>query len=244
MATAEKMTLTSDVGGLFKNPGLSVTIRDVYKDYHVADEIYSALRGISCSISPGKVTTIQGPSGCGKSTLLNTLSGVDYPTQGLVQVGETIIDKTRTEREMADYRLRQVGFIFQAFNLIPGLTALGNLELPMTFAGIARRERQDRARALLDLVRMSPKAEKRPDSLSGGEQQRVAIALALANDPALILADEPTGNLDSTNAKNVIDLLWSLAHQHGKTVVITTHDQVVADRGDQILHMRDGKLEG
>jgi putative ABC transport system ATP-binding protein len=243
MLATEKVTTPNSADGLFRTPGLNVEIRDVHKSYHVADEIYAALRGVSCAIPAGKVTTIQGPSGCGKSTLLNTLSGVDYPTQGTVKVGENIIDRNRSERELADYRLHEVGFIFQAFNLIPGLTALGNLELPMTVAGLPRRERQDRGSALLDLVRMSQKAEKRPDSLSGGEQQRVAIALALANDPALILADEPTGNLDSTNAKNVIDLLWALAHQYGKTVVITTHDQVVADRGDQILHMRDGQFE-
>ncbi len=240
--TAEHPGL-ADGAGLFKQPGVNIEIRDVHKSYRVGEEVYEALRGVSCDIPRGKVTTIQGPSGCGKSTLLNMLSGVDHPSQGTVKVGENLIGESRSERDLAAYRLHEVGFIFQAFNLIPGLTAIGNLDLPMTVAGVPRRDQQDRGRALLNLVGMSSKAGKRPDALSGGEQQRVAIALSLANDPGLILADEPTGSLDSTNAKRVVDLLWSLAHEYGKTVVITTHDQVVAERGDQILRMRDGKIE-
>lgn len=228
--------------GLFKKLGFDVEVRDIHKSYRVGDEVYEALKGVSCDIPRGKVTTIQGPSGCGKSTLLNMLSGVDHPDRGTVQVGDRNLSATRAERELSRYRLLEVGFVFQSFNLISGLTAFGNLQLPMTVAGWSRAEQRERGEALLELVGMAQKKEKRPDALSGGEQQRVAVALALVNDPALILADEPTGNLDTVNARRATDLLWSLAHDFNKTVVITTHDPLVAERGDIVRHMRDGRF--
>ncbi|MEA3001668.1 MAG: putative transport system ATP-binding protein [Sphingomonadales bacterium] len=226
--------------GLFEKLGFDVEVSDIHKSYRIGEEVYEALKGVSCTIPRGKVTTIQGPSGCGKSTLLNMLSGVDHPDRGLVRVGTRDLTSTRSERELARYRLHEVGFVFQSFNLISGLTAFGNLLLPMVVAGWSREEQRRRGETLLELVGMAEKSEKRPDALSGGEQQRVAVALALVNDPALILADEPTGNLDTANAKNVTDLLWSLAHDFNKTVIITTHDPMVAERGDHIRHMRDG----
>jgi putative ABC transport system ATP-binding protein len=227
---------------LFVREGFDVEVNDVHKSYRVGEEIYEALQGVSCSIPRGQVTTIQGPSGCGKSTLLNMLSGVDHPDRGAVTVGTRELASERSERVLSEYRLHEVGFVFQSFNLISGLTAFGNLQLPMTVAGWSRDEQRERGEALLELVGMAQKSEKRPDALSGGEQQRVAVALALVNDPALILADEPTGNLDTANARRVTDLLWSLAHDFNKTVIITTHDPLVAERGDLVRHMRDGRF--
>jgi putative ABC transport system ATP-binding protein len=231
-----------DQQNLFRQAGLAVTVQEIWKSYSIADELFHALKGVSCRIQPGSVTIIQGPSGCGKSTLLNMLGGVDHPDRGQVTVGEQSLEKERSQRVLADYRLRKVGFVFQSFNLISGLTALDNLQLPMTALGLDRTSRNARGRALLDLVGIASKADKRPDALSGGEQQRVAVALALANDPPLVLADEPTGNLDSTNAGRVTDLLCDLARRFGKTVVVTTHDPAVAARGDVVLQMRDGEF--
>jgi putative ABC transport system ATP-binding protein len=244
MNTDAQLLKPSRVGGpLFTVSGPNVETIDIHKNYRVGEEVYEALKGVSCHFTSGQVTTIQGPSGCGKSTLLNMLSGIDRPDSGKVMIGDSDLAGIRSERELSRYRLFKVGFVFQTFNLIPGLTAYGNLQLPMTVAGWTRDQQQSRGERLLDLVGMANKREKRPDALSGGEQQRVAVALALANDPGLILADEPTGNLDTANAKNVIDLLLSLAHDFNKTVVVTTHDPMVAERSDLVKHMRDGRLE-
>lgn len=227
---------------LFGRPGMDVCAQEVFKEYRVRKITYPALRGVSCVIKRGEVTVIQGPSGCGKTTFLNMLGGIDRPDRGKLQVGDKELGRQMSERDLERYRLHDVGFVFQAFNLIPGLTALENLELPMTAAGKKRPERIERAKALLELVGMDEKASKRPDELSGGEQQRVAIALALVNDPLLILADEPTGNLDSNNAMIVADLLCLLAHEYKKTVVIATHDPAIASKGDLVFRMRDGAI--
>jgi ABC-type lipoprotein export system ATPase subunit len=227
---------------LFARAGSNIQVRSLNKSYRVGDDTFSALTDVSCLIPRGRVSIIEGPSGCGKTTLMNILGGVDSADSGAVVVeGAGQIDR-KDERALASYRLREVGFVFQSFNLIPGLTALDNLQLPLTVAGKGPEERQTRGLALLELVGMKGKAKKRPDELSGGEQQRVAIALALVNDPPFILADEPTGNLDTTNTAIVIDLLASLAHDFGKTVLITTHDPLVGERGDSIFRMRDGEI--
>jgi ABC-type lipoprotein export system ATPase subunit len=228
---------------LFARAGSNIHVRMLNKSYRVGDAQFRALTDVSCSISQGRVSIMQGPSGCGKTTLMNILGGVDSPDSGAVVVeGAGQIDR-KDERALSSYRLTEVGFVFQSFNLIPGLTALDNLQLPLTVAGKKADARQARSLALLDLVGMKSKANKRPDALSGGEQQRVAIALALVNDPPFILADEPTGNLDSANATIVIDLLVSLAHDFGKTILITTHDTLVGERGDSIFKMRDGEIK-
>jgi putative ABC transport system ATP-binding protein len=227
---------------LFERAGFDVNVVEIHKTYRVAEDAYQALQGVTCRMPRGQVTIVQGPSGCGKSTLLNMLSGIDHPDRGVVSVSDRALTEVKSERELAHFRLHEVGFVFQAFNLIPGLTAMQNLRLPMTVAGWSDADQGVRAEGLLDLVGMVQKKGKRPDALSGGEQQRVAVALALANDPPMILADEPTGNLDTANARRVTDLLCSLAHEFNKTVVITTHDLMVAERGDQVLHMRDGKF--
>lgn len=225
---------------LFSRQGMDITVKELFKEYRVSDLVYPVLKGIKCDIRKGKVSIIQGPSGCGKSTFLNMLGGIDQIDNGTVHVGDRELGRQMKQKELSRYRLLDVGFVFQAFNLIPGLTARENLLLPMTVMGGKHNERVERAERLLDLVGMREKAGKRPDELSGGEQQRVAISLALVSDPLLILADEPTGNLDSTNSSIVSDLLCSLAHEHGKTVVISTHDPAVGAKGDVIFRMLDG----
>jgi ABC-type lipoprotein export system ATPase subunit len=228
---------------LFARTGSDIHVGHLNKSYRVGSESFKALTDVSCSIARGRVSIIQGPSGCGKTTLMNILGGVDSADSGEVLVeGAGPLDR-KDERALASYRLSEVGFVFQSFNLIPGLSALDNLQLPLTVAGKKSDERRARGLALLELVGMQEKAKKRPDELSGGEQQRVAIALALVNDPPFILADEPTGNLDSANANIVVDLLVSLAHDFGKTVLITTHDSFVGERGDSIFKMRDGEIK-
>lgn len=226
---------------LFCIPGMKTSVQGLFKEYRVREFTYPALQGVSFDAQESAVTIIRGPSGCGKSTLLNLLGGIDRATKGKLLVGERDLGQIG-ERNLERYRLCDVGFVFQAYNLIPSLTALQNLELPMTAAGKNRAERAERGKELLELVGMRDKASKRPDELSGGEQQRVAISLALVNDPPLLLADEPTGNLDSHNGKIVTDLLCLLAHDYGKTVIIATHDPAIAARGDQVLEMRDGKV--
>lgn len=227
---------------LFHRPGMEVSVRGLSKQYRVGDIVYPVLKGINCDVRPRQVAILQGPSGCGKTTFLNLLGGIDQADAGQIQIGGVSLE--RMESDLARYRLLDVGFVFQAYNLIPGLSTLDNLQLPMTVAGRRHRERVERVHALLELVGMHDKIAKRPDELSGGEQQRVAIAVALVNDPPLLLADEPTGNLDSVNGSIVADLLCELAHEYGKTVVICTHDPAVGTRGDRIYRMRDGLVTG
>jgi putative ABC transport system ATP-binding protein len=182
-----------------------------------------------------------GPSGCGKTTLMNLLGGVDRPSTGKVLIdGQDIAQMN--ERGLEQHRLRRVGFVFQFFNLVPSLSAFENLELPMVMGGMPESDVRTRAKRLLALVGLEAKGQKRPEELSGGEQQRVAVALALANDPSLILADEPTGNLDSTNASAIANLLKSLALEHGKTVVMVSHDPKTVEVFPTIHAMRDGRF--
>ncbi|HEX9433075.1 MAG TPA: ABC transporter ATP-binding protein [Burkholderiales bacterium] len=199
-----------------------------------------ALDEVSVEFAAAEATVLMGPSGCGKTSLLNLVAGIDRASAGSIRVAG--VELTRLgERELERYRLLQVGYVFQFFNLIPSLTALENLELPMLVAGASREARARRAHELLDSVGLRGMAGKRPEELSGGEQQRVAVCLALVNDPPLILADEPTGNLDSANARLVTELLVSLAKQ-GKTVVVATHDVQLAEAFARALRMRDGRI--
>src|SRR5947208_6253081 len=205
--------------GLFRNKGVGVGVQGVSKRYRMAAEEVHALRESTWDVRTGQAVAIMGPSGCGKTTLLNLLGGVDRPTTGRIVIdGQDLT--ALNERALEKHRLLRVGFVFQFFNLIPSISAIENLELPMVMAGAPDSECRTRATALLGLVGLDAKGQKRPEELSGGEQQRVAIALALANDPALILADEPTGNLDSTNAAVIANLVKSLAIEHGKTVIM------------------------
>jgi macrolide transport system ATP-binding/permease protein len=200
----------------------------------------TALRGVSLKIAPGEFVAVMGPSGCGKSTLLSLLGGLDRPTQGTIVAGGRKLSDMR-DRQLADYRLQHVGTIFQSFNLIPTLTALDNVALPMTLAGVPASQRRDRSRLLLEKVGLGDRMTFRPTRLSGGEQQRVSVARALANRPGLILADEPTGNLDEEAGQGVLQLIKEM-HELGATVVMVTHDPDVATVAGRIVRMRNGNI--
>jgi len=184
-----------------------------------------------------------GPSGSGKTTLLNLIGALDKPSQGKVFIEDKDLTTLR-EGQLTELRRHKIGFVFQFYNLVPVLTAFENVELPMLIAGVPKKEREKRVRHLLEMVGLSDRMGHRPDELSGGEQQRVAIARALANNPSIVLADEPTGDLDTKTGKEVIGALRELAKQAGVTVVVVTHDPVVAEMADRILMMRDGQIRG
>ena len=227
--------------GFFKNRGVEVKVSKLTKSYSTAAEQVRALKGVEWQIGSGEAVALMGPSGCGKTTLLNILGGVDHPTGGDILVGNQKLTSL-SERDLEKYRLHKVGFVFQFFNLIPTLTAMENLELPMMVAGIGAEERKSRSDGLLQMVGLGAKGHKRPEELSGGEQQRVAVALALANDPALILADEPTGNLDTENTKTISALFLSLADRYGKTVIMASHDPKAVEQFKKVYNMRDGNF--
>ncbi|HWP57081.1 MAG TPA: ABC transporter ATP-binding protein [Candidatus Acidoferrales bacterium] len=227
--------------GFFKARGRTVKVAGLTKVYRTSAAEVKALKGIDWEVGPGEAVAIMGPSGCGKTTLLNLLGGVDHPSAGEIRVGEQAITSL-SERELEKYRLLRVGFVFQFFNLIPTLTAFENLELPMLIAGSGPAERVERCEGLLRMVGLGEKMHKRPEELSGGEQQRVAVALALANDPSLILADEPTGNLDTENTAAIAALFKSLAEQHGKTVIMASHDPKAVEQFSKVYQMRDGRF--
>ena len=200
-----------------------------------------ALRGVDFEMQAGEFVSIMGPSGCGKSTLLNLVAGLDSPTDGeLVLAGESLIG--RTEDELAIMRRHHIGIVFQFFNLLEGMTALENVTLPAVIAGSPRKRAENRARDLLDLLGLAEKAKDAPGVLSGGQRQRLAIARALANEPTLLLADEPTGALDSEGGHEVLELFRRL-HANGQTILLVTHDRDVADAGNRIVSMRDGRIE-
>lgn len=228
---------------MFREGGVTIRIRDLVKIYKRGRLEVQALRGVSTVFPSGVATVVMGPSGSGKTTLLNIIGGVDRPTGGSVDFGGVKLEAL-SERQLDEHRLRNVGYVFQAINLIPSLTALENVELPMVLAGVPQAKRRRRALALLEALGVKERADHYPDELSGGEQQRVAIAVALANDPPVILADEPTAELDYDTAKNVVELLVGLARKYGKTVIMTTHDPRVAVRADRILRLEDGRLVG
>jgi len=205
-------------------------------------EVVRALAGVSVAINGGEFVAISGTSGSGKSTLLNLFGGLDRPTSGDILFGGESLAPL-SSREMSRYRLRRVGMIFQSFNLIPTMTARQNVALALAFAGVSRKERRERSMELLSRVGLEARAEHRPSELSGGEQQRVAIARALANEPEVLLADEPTGNVDSNRAAELMGLLDQMRRHEGKTIVLVTHDQELA-RGyaDRTIRLKDGRV--
>jgi putative ABC transport system ATP-binding protein len=217
-----------------------IVLRDVRRDYPMAVEAVHALRGVSLEVVAGESVAIVGPSGCGKSTLLNLIGAIDRPTAGSVEVGGRDLG-TLGDREATAFRLRTVGFVFQRFYLMPMLTAGENVELPLAEAGVARTERERRARELLGYVGLGDRWRHRPPQLSGGEQQRVAIARALANRPPLLLADEPTGELDARTGAEII-ALFERVHGDGTTLVMVTHDEGLAAAAHRVVHMRDGLI--
>jgi putative ABC transport system ATP-binding protein len=218
-----------------------IVARDLTKTYKMGEQEVSALCGVSLEIERGEVVSIMGPSGSGKSTLMNILGCLDLPTSGeYILDGEEV--STLRDDQLADIRNRKVGFIFQSFNLLNRTTALGNVELPLRYAGVTT-GRRNLALEALEAVGLKERVMHRPTELSGGQQQRVAIARALVNNPAIIMADEPTGNLDSKVGKEIMTLLLELNRKKGTTLIIITHDPTVAAQTHRIIHLRDGMVE-
>jgi len=219
-----------------------LVVKDVTKQFKQGDDTVTALNKLSFTVSDGEFVSIVGKSGAGKSTLLGVLGALDTPTSGSIEIGDTDIAKL-SDYKLISYRNTSIGFVFQNYNLIPNLTAVENVMLPMEFAHVPPKERRDRAVQLLEEVGIvDGREERKPGKLSGGEQQRVSIARALANQPKLILADEPTGNLDSENGKMIFDLLHKLSRSENTTVVVVTHDLDIAGKTDRTFTLSDGKL--
>ena len=220
-----------------------VEVREVKKSYHMGKVVVPALRGVSFDVEEGEILTIFGPSGSGKSTLLQLIGGLDRPDEGEILIDGFDILKL-SDNKLAEVRLTKLGFVFQFFNLLPRLTALRNVDLPLTIAGVPEKEALDRAREMLRLVGLEDRMNHRPSELSGGEQQRVAMARALINNPKIVLADEPTGNLDTKTGWEIIQLMKKLNEEKGQTFVVVTHDPYIAETADRIIHLKDGLIEG
>jgi putative ABC transport system ATP-binding protein len=217
-----------------------IACEQVVRSYPMGSAIVQAVRGIDLTIARGEFAAITGPSGCGKSTLLHLLGAVDVPTTGRVLVNGRDT-ASLSDREATDFRLRRIGFVFQRFYLMPTLSASENVELPLAEAGMDKRVRKARARELLGYVGLGDRLDHRPTQLSGGEQQRVAIARALSNEPALLLADEPTGELDAETGVRLLELFGQL-HRDGRTLVFVTHDAVVAQAAQRVIRLHDGRV--
>ena len=218
-----------------------IKLDHVVRTYQMGKTAVQALRGVDLEIHDGELVAIMGPSGSGKSTLMHLLGGLDQPDEGSVVFGDQDISK-QSRDFLAELRGKRVGFVFQTFSLIPTLTALDNVELPMMYQGIERKERRERAKCLLEQVGLGDRLNHRPTELSGGEQQRVAIARALVNDPEVLLADEPTGNLDSKSGKQIMQLLTQLNEEKGMTVILVTHDATIAGYAQRTIHVFDGRI--
>jgi putative ABC transport system ATP-binding protein len=221
---------------------LIIETEDLHKHYEVGGVPIKALDGVDLKLGRGEYISIVGPSGSGKTTLFNMIGGLDRPTEGKVFIDEVEISKLDAY-ELAWLRCHKVGYIFQTFNLLPILTALENVSLPMIFAGTPRREREKNANEILERVGLGKRLHHRPSELSAGQQQRVALARALANDPSIILADEPTGNLDFQTGHEIIQLLRTINKERGVTIIAATHDLKIIDVSDSVIFMRDGKVE-
>ncbi|MBN1239570.1 MAG: ABC transporter ATP-binding protein [Gammaproteobacteria bacterium] len=218
-----------------------IELDGVCKSYHRGQLEIPVLKGVKLELGSGEFAALMGPSGSGKSTLLNIIGCLDTADSGRYRLADTDVDG-RSEDDLALIRGQRIGFVFQSFNLLPRISALRNVELPLVYQGMARRERAERALAALERVGLADRAEHAPAELSGGQQQRVAIARALVNDPVVILADEPTGNLDSKTGHSVMELFLAL-NAEGKTVLLVTHDLNVAAYATRVLHMLDGEIE-
>ena len=220
----------------------AIEAHDIRKIYQMGEVVVEALRGVSFTIKHGEVIAIMGPSGSGKSTLMNTLGCLDRPTSGeYILDGEPVA--SLGDDQLADIRNRKVGFVFQSFNLLSRQTAITNVELPLRYSGNSSGSRRERAIEALKAVGLENRMTHRPTELSGGQQQRVAIARAIVNDPAIIMADEPTGNLDSKVGKEIMSLLLTLNKERGTTLIIVTHDPLVAGQTQRTIRLRDGVLE-
>jgi len=219
-----------------------ITLDNVYRVYRMGNEKIMAVNGISLEINEGEICCLQGPSGSGKSTLLHLMAGLEKPTKGSITIGKTRIDLL-SENQLALFRQKHVGFIFQNYYLIPTLTALENVALPLTFCGVPRKKRLKRAKELLESVGLKDRMRHKPSEMSGGQQQRVSIARAFANNPKVIFADEPTGNLDTTTTYEMMNLMTEMAKTWNQTMVIVTHDLEIKTYASRIIKIRDGKIE-
>jgi putative ABC transport system ATP-binding protein len=217
-----------------------IDLQDVTKTYAIGEIAVHALRGVSATIEPGEYVAIMGTSGSGKSTLMNILGCLDGPTDGLYRLNGIDV-RTADEDDLADLRNREIGFVFQSFNLIPRTRALANVELPLAYAGVSRGDRRRRALSALREVGLADRVDHLPSELSGGQQQRVAIARALVTNPAMILADEPTGNLDTTSTAEVMELFEGLTEE-GRTIILITHEHEVAAHADRVIQLSDGLI--
>jgi len=224
-----------------KSPELALQTSDLWREYRIGHDSVVALGGVNIAIKKGEFVAIMGPSGSGKSTLLNLLGGLDQPTKGMVILDGLDLSEYN-EEELATIRRQKMGFIFQRHDLFPSLTTRENVEFPMLLNNIPPQERRVKSEQLLNLVMLADKADSLPEELSGGQQQRVGIARALANSASIILADEPTGNLDSLTSEDIIDSLISLKKAHNLTLIMVTHDPEVAEHADRILQLKDGHL--
>jgi putative ABC transport system ATP-binding protein len=218
-----------------------IETRDLWKTYIMGSEEIHALRGVDISIEKGEYVAIMGPSGSGKSTLMNLIGCLDTPTKGSYLLNGKQVSEMN-DNELARIRNEEIGFVFQTFNLLPRATALHNVELPLVYAGVPARDRQERAREALTKVELEERMGHKPNELSGGQRQRVAIARALVNNPSILLADEPTGNLDSKTGVEIMALFERL-HQSGNTIVLVTHEPDIAAHAHRVIHIRDGKVE-
>jgi len=217
-----------------------IEIRDVHKTYRVGTEEVRALDGVDLDIERGEYVAIMGASGSGKSTLMNLVGCLDTPSSGQYRLNGIAVEELSDE-ELAAIRNREIGFVFQTFNLLARTTALGNVELPLVYAGIPRRDRQKRARAALEQVGLADRTDHLSNELSGGQRQRVAVARALVNGPSILLADEPTGNLDSTTSEEIMELFDQL-NEAGNTVILVTHEDDIAEHARRVVKLRDGKV--
>lgn len=220
-----------------------IELKEVVKEYRIRDNEIKALNGVNLKIEKATMVAVVGKSGSGKTTLLNVIGALDRPTSGEVYVDGLDLNKL-TEKDLVKYRSSKVGFVFQDYNLIPNLNGLENVMLAMEYAGRPNEEARKRALELLEVVIMDHRAYHRPSRLSGGEQQRVAIARALANDPPLLLADEPTGNLDSETGKDIVKLLKHFVEEKGKTAIVVTHDSSITEIAHEHINIRDGRIVG
>jgi putative ABC transport system ATP-binding protein len=218
-----------------------IETRDLWKTYVMGSEEIHALRGVTIEIESGEYVAIMGPSGSGKSTLMNLIGCLDTPSKGTYLLNGNEVS-LMNDNELARIRNEEIGFVFQTFNLLPRATALHNVELPLVYAGVPSKDRQERAKSALDKVELTSRMTHRPNELSGGQRQRVAIARALVNNPSILLADEPTGNLDSKTGAEIMALFARL-HQTGNTIVLVTHEADVAAFAHRIIHIRDGQVE-
>jgi putative ABC transport system ATP-binding protein len=218
-----------------------VEVRDLHKSYKVGKVLFPALRGINLKIEDGEFAAIAGPSGSGKTTLLNAIGCLDIPTKGDVLINGTSI-ATLSTKEKAEFRKKELGFVFQTFNLIPVLTAYENVEMPLILVNTPAAEKKKRVMSILEEVGLSEFINRKSNEMSGGQQQRVAIARALVKNPSMVLADEPTANLDSVNAKEILSLMKELNKKKKTTFIFSTHDQLVMEFAERIIYLRDGKI--